>query len=123
MNANYENEIIGSRENSLPLRNGIILDILNDQKEILKKIEKMFAHLREIQKEMKRHSEQIEQHLKDHSENIDTMGFGKFIEKYGKKHWKFLIGSFLFTQVAIAFFISLLMIKFGIEKVIGFFLR
>jgi len=119
------------------LRNGLILNLESSINEILEGIGEIRSELKGLRLEneqhtyelkktetrfsttVKRTNDRIDLHLKDHSENTEFMGISPFIRKFGKKHWKVLFSGLLIAQVALA----TLLMKYGIEKIIGLFAR
>lgn len=119
------------------LRNGLILNLESSINEILEGIGEIKSdikvlrlengqHTKELKKAdsrfttaIKKTNDRITLHLKDHTENTEFMGISPFMRKLGKKHWKILFGGLLAAQVALA----ALLMKYGIEKIIGLFTR
>jgi hypothetical protein len=119
------------------LRNGLLLNLESSINEILEGIGEIRSELKGLRLEneqhalqlnktearfstaIKRTNDRINLHLKDHLENTEFMGISPFVRKFGKKHWKVLFSGLLIAQVALA----ALLMKYGIEKIIGIFTR
>lgn len=119
------------------LRNGLILNLESSINEILEGIGEIRSDIKVLRLENGRHAKELKKadsrfttaikktndritlHLKDHAENTEFMGISPFMRSFGKKHWKILFGGLLAAQVALA----ALLMKYGIEKIIGLFAR